>query len=357
MSFVAVLDLRVDATFMGILDPDDDVAASLADLTVEFGASSGLMLVITGGSEDQRRQGAEAAVEALRPLDSVVWAQAEVDPEMLKEFGLVFVADQDFDRLHEGLRTGAPLLSALASEPTLASGLKGLNDTVSESFSARNAPDDAPETIGRLTQALELLEQGTLRPLNDDDLATLADAPEQTTSLGLPVRDGWLASRDGEVYVVDVRTTLDPLRVDIGMDSFAELEESLNPIRAAHPELWMNFSGLLPGGYQDQQNVLGKVLPLSSLSLVLVLLALTSLDRRPTTPLLVGAGLLMALLWTFALVRVVFGYASLTSTAFGVLIFGLGVDYAVHIVVRFNDERADGVPGEEAMTRSLERTL
>ena len=356
LSVIAVLDLRVDATFMGILDPDDQRAAQLAELTTQFGAASGLMLVIRGGDEEERQAGAEEAANALAVVDEVVWAEARIDEAVIERYGLVFLDDEGFDGLNSGVRRGAPVLAALGQDPSLVAGLTSLNDALADQFSARGAPDDAAEGIQGLTALVELIGESARRPLTVDDIEGLVEPPQSTGAMGLPVRDGWLASSDGEVYVVDVRTTLDPLHVDIGMDGFASIEGALDPVRAAHPSLWMNFSGLLPGGYQDQQNVLSKVLPLSSLSLVLVLLALAGLDRRPTTPLLVGAGLLMALVWTFALVRLVFGYASLTSTAFGVLLFGLGVDYAVHIIVRFNDERADGVEGEQAMVNALERT-
>ena len=68
---------------------------------------------------------------------------------------------------------------------------------------------------------------------------------------------------------------------------------------------------------------------------------------------MVGMALVTSVIWTFALVKLVFGVASLTATAFGILLFGLGVDYAVHVVVRYNDERATGIEGEEAMRRAL----
>ncbi len=351
-----VTGLRVDATFMGLIDEEDPAAQRLASLSHEFGAASGLLLVITGGEEEDRRKAAAEAVEVLRPLEPVLWAEARLDEEVLRSYGLVIAADEDFENLHGAVRRGEPVLRALSEDPTLEAGLVAINDSVISGFSARRAPEDAGEGILALTRLVELLATASERDLVEEDFRRLVPEQEQRGAMGLALRDGWLASEDGSVYVVDVRTTLDPLRADIGMGGFALIEQALAPVRTANPDLWINFSGLAAGAYQDQQNVLGKVLPLSSLTLVLVLLAFTALDRRPTTSLLVGTGLLIAVLWTFALVRLVLGYASLMSTAFGILLFGLGVDYAVHIVVRFNDERAAGVDGEQAMVVALQKT-
>ena len=58
-------DLKVDASFMGILDDGDPVAERLVDYSTRFGAASGVVLVIEGGTETERREVATAVSEAL----------------------------------------------------------------------------------------------------------------------------------------------------------------------------------------------------------------------------------------------------------------------------------------------------
>ena len=352
LSLVAISDLRVDATFMGILDDDNPAAERLVEYSDRFGAASGLLLVIEGGTEDERRDVAAQAAEALNQAPAVVHASARVDPDLVLEHGLMLADDARFEEIEQSLDALRPVLVALDDEASLASGLGALRAQVAEGFSARSAGADAAASLDGLALLLEGLSGEPPPPLDE----RIAKALSETTEGGLPLREGWFATPDGALYFVEAQTTLDPLSVDIGMDDFAGIEAALEPVRAAHPDVWIEFSGIIPGAYQDQQNVLGKVMPLSSLSLLGVLSALLLLDRRWTTPLLVGCGLLMSVAWTFGLVRLVLGEATLTSAAFGILLFGLGVDYAVHVVVRYNDERANGHPGEQAMRMALERT-
>lgn len=356
---VSVATLPVDATFMGILDEEDPAVVDLMEVSEQFGAASGLLLVIKGGEEADRQDAAQAAVEALESVSVVTSVQARVDRDAALDLGLMYLEDPEFERLELGVERLSPVLRALDEEPTLESALGAMRHEMAEGFQARSATPDAAQGLDGVVTMLRLVEQGAQTPLTAgelDELLAGGVTPAGGELLGLPLRDGFLASEDGAIYVVDVRTTLDPMNIDIGMDAFDELEGAVDTVRQTHPDQWMNFAGLLPGGFQDQQNVVGKILPLSSLSLVLVLLALLALDRRPMTPVLVGGGLLMSLVWTFALVHLVFGYASLTSLAFGILLFGLGVDYAVHVVVRFNDERVAGVAGREAMEIALSRS-
>jgi predicted RND superfamily exporter protein len=354
-----VWGLPVDATFMGILDEDEPAVIDLMAVSQEFGAASGLVLVIEGGDEDTRRLAAKEVTESLAHVSIVTAVQSEIDRDAALEYGLVYLDDEQFGKLEAGVTQLAPVLQALDQEPTLESGLGALRSELGQGFANPRADPNAAQALDTLISMMTLIREGAQAPLTPeqiDDLSAFSQDIGDQSMLGLPLRDGHLASPDGAIYVVDVRTTLDPMNIELGMSGFQELEDAVDPVRAAHPELWMNFAGLLPGGFQDQNNIMGRVMPLSTLSLVLVLLALFALDRRPITPVLVGTGLLMSLLWTFALVRMVFGYASLTSLAFGILLFGLGVDYAVHVVVRFNDERARGIEGAKAMAIALSRT-
>lgn len=359
VSAFSLRDLSIDATFMGILDSDDPEAQRLMELSSDFGAASGLVLVIKDGTEAERQQAALAAVDALLPLDVVVDARARLESDLALEFGILYLDDPQFRELEGSVRRLHPVLLALTQDQTLEAGLGALRAEMLGAF-AGTGPPPTQDGLRSVIGLLDLIEQGAQSPLTRDqvdDLLFAGVAADPNLELGgYPLRDGWLASADGGVYLVDVRTTLDPMRMDMGMEDFGAVEDALAQVRADHPDQWIHFSGLLPGGYEDQKNVLGKVLPLSSLSLVLVLAALLLLDRRPLTPLLVGAGLIVSVIWTFALVKLVFGYASLTSTAFGILLFGLGVDYAVHVVVRFNDERAAGLEGQDAIRVALSKT-
>ncbi|MCB9795003.1 MAG: MMPL family transporter, partial [Alphaproteobacteria bacterium] len=338
---VLAMDLRMDSSFMGILDDDDPAMLRFAETSRRFPSSSSVVLVLTEGEESERQQAAEAAAQALEQLDIVSAATARVDTEIAAEIGLVYINDAEFDRLRGSLEALAPLTQG---EPTLPGALQAIADRLS---APQEAPVDPQEALGALDGIIGLIHQIAALPSTEEAVTeglvgSVFPAPERGPG-GALLRDGYLASADGRVYAVDLRTDLDPLSVEIGAGSFAVMEAQIEPVRAQHPDVVLRFAGLLPGAYQDQQNVLNKIVPLSTLTLTLVLLALTALDRSPVTSLAVGLCLLTSMVWTFGLVRLVFGYASLMVTACGIMLFGLGVDYAVHIVVRYNDERASGV--------------
>jgi predicted RND superfamily exporter protein len=349
--------LRSDLSFIGILDEDDPAMARLAEVTAKFGAASSVFVVITGGLEDERRAAAEEVETALQGHPLVSDARAQLDPTLLSRYALMGLDDEGFAAVERGLTKAEPTLARAAE----VGGVVGLVTAMHEALVLRGGPRPPPEEVAAALKGMA----GLTRWIADPTEATGREAasgllggrgPAPGAGVGsLPLRDGFFAAPDGSVYAVDVRTRLDPLTSEVGSDKFGELEAAIDPIRAAHPKLSVRTAGLMPGSHQDQQNVLSKVQPLSTLTLVLVLLCLLMFDRKPITPILVGMALLVSLVWTLGLVRVVFGVASVMVSAFGMMLFGLGIDYAAHLIARYNDERAQAHSPEQALVTTLGR--
>lgn len=348
--------LRSDLSFIGILDEDDPAMARLAEVTARFGAASSVFVVITGGLEGERRAAAEEVEAALQGHPLVSDARAQLDPALLTRYALMGLDDEGFVRVERGLTQVEPTLRRAAE----VGGVVGLVTAMHEALALRSGPRPPPEEVAAALKGMAGLVRWIGDPTEETGReaasAMLGGGPPPSEGVGsLPLRDGFFAAPDGSVYAVDVRTRLDPLTSEVGSDKFGELEAAIDPIRAAHPKLTIRTAGLMPGSHQDQQNVLSKVQPLSTLTLVLVLLCLLMFDRKPITPVLVGLALLVSLVWTLGLVRVVFGVASVMVSAFGMMLFGLGIDYAAHLIARYNDERAARKTPEEALVTTLGR--
>jgi len=109
-----------------------------------------------------------------------------------------------------------------------------------------------------------------------------------------------------------------------------------------------------PQTIQDIELTLGRFLWLSPLSLVLVLLLLRTVERRPTRLLLIAAPMGLALGATVGLSALVFGDVTFNEGFFGVVVCGLGADFALHLVVRLREERAGGLPFDAALRTTLQ---
>lgn len=69
---------------------------------------------------------------------------------------------------------------------------------------------------------------------------------------------------------------------------------------------------------------------------------LAEVARMPVTALLIGLPLLMSLAWTFGVAQLAFGALNLMTSTLVLVLFGLSIDYGIHVYARYTEERGRG---------------
>ena len=152
--------------------------------------------------------------------------------------------------------------------------------------------------------------------------------------------------------LVEIKMATDPLAEEVGQSAFFELEAAVESALAGSG-VTAGFSGLPALSAGDQEQTLGAIKRLTPISLVLVLLLFRIVERRPGGMLSVAAVLILSIGAALGAVGLLTGKLTVMETFFGVTVFGLGIDFAVHLFVRQREELARGRPFEEALRRTV----
>jgi predicted RND superfamily exporter protein len=286
------LTVPVDLSFAGVIGGDDPAFQRFVELRERMGVASRLLLLLEG-PDDDLASAAAAVAAALEPLEDVVASvQVEVPTEWLEAHAPWVVPDPLFDRWLEAALHPADLERAR----TLAADFEAL----------RGQPDPFARPGARLV-------------------------------------------------VVDLRG--DPMDVDIeavvsGNSPYSIVERTTAAALARFDGTW-GFTGLGAMAVQDQARTLQTITALTPLSLIAVLSLLIFVERRPLRLALIALPMLLAMCATLGAVSLVFGKLTFNEAFFGMFIFGLGVDYALHLVVRMREERALGRTFEAALTSTI----
>ena len=179
-----------------------------------------------------------------------------------------------------------------------------------------------------------------------DDLANLAEFAASALALR-----GAVASVPG-ARLVEIKMATDPLAEEVGQSTFFELEAAVESALAGSG-VTAGFSGLPALSAGDQEQTLGAIKRLTPISLVLVLLLFRIVEKRPGGMLSVAAVLILSIGAALGAVGLLTGKLTVMETFFGVTVFGLGIDFAVHLFVRQREELARGRPFEEALRRTV----
>lgn len=348
----------LDLSFAAIAPGDDPRIVRFFAAIDNFGSASQLVLAVEGGSAEERQAFLADVVPGLEALELVGDVVTRVDDTFFRQHALLAVEAPRLEGLATLLRDHPEAVRPLWTEPGALGLLHTWEGLLRYGEGADPTADEATTT--RLMSAWAHLMALYHHALTHEVEEAVLDAALTDVLTGRAPRfdrrqdpNGHLVSPDGGMMLARLHLTVDPIHLPIGVDAMGAAQQVLAEALTRHPNVQAGFGGLAAVSHEDQTYVLSQVQALSPVSLILMMLLFLWVDRSLRAPLLVGAALALSVAWTFGLVHLVLGVVTATSAIFGILLFGLGVDYAIHYVVRLREELGDGHGPSLAARRSL----
>lgn len=120
-----------------------------------------------------------------------------------------------------------------------------------------------------------------------------------------------------------------------------------------YPDVNLSFTGEVPLEHEELETVSRGMVITSLASLLLVLVSLWIGFRSFRLLFVTFIALIVGLVLTTGFAAVAIGHLNLISVAFAVLYIGLGVDYATHFCLRYQEYRKHGMLSEQAISSTL----
>ena len=252
------------------------------------------------------------------------------------KYGVLYLEEAVVRQVADGVRDAAPLINTLSLQPDLA-GLADLFQQMAPVVEIGQAPPELSGFLDKIAETIQAERRGQAEPLN---WMALGQEPFSLTEtrwyvLVKPILD--FSTLDSAARPLsEVRRVMAEFN-----DSGAGLKLQLTGEAALNAEEFdaVTEGAAIAGGLSFALVTLTVVIGLPSLVLVVPALALILLGF------LINAG--------FAALSV--GTLNMISVAFAVLFIGLGIDYSVHVILRFAEERARGANGKKAAVAAIRR--
>ncbi len=338
VSLAAGLELRMN--WVDLLPAGDPTVEGYKDILDRFGEGS--IVVALEGERDSIVAMAEELGPRLEALESLRAVVGKLPVEFMRNHGFVLLKPDQFDRMLASL-----------GDWTLTGTLTGINAdfereyTESESNLRRDEVDVARSVLG-LTRALELLSAGVAGQVGLEAMSEAADA----AALGEP----WMLSLDRQMLLVVCTPKALWGELDVALATLDEVEGIMYEVGARYPGVHASTTGIVKIG-EDEMNSVGSytiLLSLGALIIIYFLLARTFLGW--VMPLVALTPLVMGILWTQGLLRILFGGLNIITAMMMLVLLGLGVDFAIHVIARFQEERSRGGDLSEVLVTTLSGT-
>lgn len=278
------------------------------------------LIVITSDSIDVADKGVERLTAALEERDDLIETiySPSADP-FFEDHALLYLDTEDLEDVIERLAEAQPALSALAEDPSL----RGLFDQLDLSISELNEGEELPPGFSGMADRVSEVTE---------DL--MAGQPHQ-----ISWADEFLGE-EGKVYriiVVQGQKNFDEsISTEYMMKEIRRIASDLGISKEKGAEL--RLTGMVPLAHDELVGLKSGLFLAGLISTVLLTIILGFGVRSLRIILSTFATLVASLIWTTAWAMFSVGEFNIISAAFAVLLIGLGVDFAIHIGLRYEEE-------------------
>ncbi|MFH1428357.1 MAG: MMPL family transporter [Candidatus Margulisiibacteriota bacterium] len=305
-----------------------------------FGGLDSIAVVIEGHEKDIVNY-----IENIHPLlakvnnvDNVIY-QSETD--FMKKHGLLLLKDTELDSL-KGVLSASSIKDFLA----------GLNDNFEKEYIAGEDSNKLSKDRQQMLYAFNAIEDFLkLLQTNNPDTEVITEVSNKFL-----IGPKYLISPDRTLGLIFVNTPLDIA----DMDNLVPLINDLERVAKENQDEYNVKAGL--AGFlvvqRDEMVTTERDMNRSSiLALILILIIFFLGFRLLRYSVLAVIPLIVGITWALGLTYVFIGSLNLFTALMGAILIGLGIDYGIHIIAIYTEERDKGTSVEESITQVFRKAV
>ncbi|MFO7598525.1 MAG: MMPL family transporter [Candidatus Desulfacyla sp.] len=356
---LALLSAAAAFLFLGLNSDQDKLVSPntafhkryLAHLK-NFGDQEYLYVVIrTGGTEEGKKRAIAFAEDLNRRLmrqPKLIHAvHFRISPADLGNGVLLFASPEEAKALSGTIRFLVPFLEAWSRDGSVS----GFIDSVAALLggTAGDLSLVEPSLMGRALEMLnELIE--TINGVLD------RKAPYRSILDLSQAGNDYFFTSSGGLLIMRVLPAKDFGTMDVIGEPLKAMRHALDATRADYPDIEAGLTGR-PVLQADEMTTTDRDMTLAALIAMLVVALLFMLILHGwLRPLLLLISLMTAMAWSFGFATVAVGELNLLSIVFALVLVGIGVDFGIHIIMRYVEAKKGGTGVDDAVRASIFRT-
>lgn len=166
-----------------------------------------------------------------------------------------------------------------------------------------------------------------------------------------------LESPDGRYLFIRVKPMGFSYDMSAGKILFDQIKATVDSLNPHEHHFHIRYAGALAMNQEQDKKMNEDLRRASIIALVLILLLMTVYVRKIAAPIVLVVPLLTGVAITLALVQLTIGQLNLVSGFLVSALLGLGIDYEIHLYLRYLEELDSGHTRFEAMQIAMQRTL
>jgi len=336
--------LEIKLRWSDLLPEQDPSVQEFNKIIKQYDSASSIILVVQG-DENRIKAFAEEVAEPISKVEGVKWVTYKIDEDFIRNHGLMLMRTKDLQNSKD-----------LFSDLSLESLLTHINDNLERTY-VYSEDEERLSTKEKTDQAIRTLEGiqfwlNTMRAyFEGSDGSDWARRAVDRMLLG----ERYFLSYDKRTLLMMIQPNFPATDMEPSFRTVNALRQVLKEARKKHPDVQAGLTGMAVMGVEEYESVMGGMWWTSIVAFLVIIALLIFAFRMWVAPLLAGAVLIVGVIWTTGFAAVTTGYLNLMTYFFAVILFGLGIDFSIHIITGFTESRGQGLSIPEAMQNALRK--
>ena len=337
--------LVIKANMKDLMPQSHPTVKGYNDMTENFEAASNVIITALGETDDLKRFADEVAPK-IEKLDRYVYRVSyKVNRDFLKKHALMLIKTKN-------LKTAVSSYEHLG----LKGYINGINDNFEETYIA---DDEGISSSERENNAISSLDGIHVWLKTMHDFLTLRDTTEENARNAV---DHMLL---GEQYLMSpkkdmVLITAFPKFTTDDIDQSTLLINEINEIIHAAADKYdgiekVGIAGSMALIVEENQALSEDSNFTSLLAFILIIVTFIISFRMWSSPLLAGISLIVGIIWTTGFATLLVGHLNIMTSIFGVILIGLGIDFNIHVISGYLENRSTGMNTSDAMKTTFSK--
>ena len=317
-----------------------------------FGDQEYLYVVIKTGDTETGKKEAVQFAEALNYrlsvhpefISAVYYCVSETD---IGNHALFFTSLKEAETLSKTILALAPYMNRWISDPTLAA----FFDLISELLvkGGGNIQDMDPAMMGKALETLGALLK------NMDEILQKKTQYSPLAGFSQPVKRYFFTTND-KLLIMRLLPVKDYGTMDVIRKPLEMVRQAIDATKAEFPSVTAGLTGR-PVLQADEMETTNNDMTMAAIvAVTLVGILFMVILHGWLRPFFVLLCLFAAMAWSFGFATATVGSLNLLSIVFALVLIGIGVDFGVHMVMRYVEANKGGLGPEDAVKATMFRT-
>lgn len=336
----------VDISWSEMLPANEPMAEEFDRILKEFRSASNSIVVVQGEEQKIKSFADKIAPQIEKLTEYVDDVYYKIDKDFFARHGFMLMKEKDLEETYD-----------MFADLNLIPLLTNINDNFEEEYvgdgealSTKQKEDEAVRSLDGFQYWISTM--GAF--IDDPDKAGKVSAEKAVERF--IYGDPYFISHDKRILLMTVKPTFDEMNVEKDVASTDSIYAILDRNLDDFPGVRAGLTGSIPLQRDETYYVTRDMTFGLILALILVLLLFVITFRMFSIPILAGINLVLAIVITMGLVAVYPGRLNLMTAMFGVILIGLGIDYAIHIISLYSERRTIDKDSTTAMEEALIRS-